>query len=306
MIQVTGAYNPLTVANTSLTCTSASTIGAGLVYMANTLIPGTFNTLAQVSIIATTTGATATPAATLDANGTLTFLSGCLFLVRTGSSATTNAVEGSGVGTTPTTVVFNNNTSLYGGANRIVRNVPNFTATAAAIDTFTTTGTGGTGPFLIQNPDNNLFYTNSKLQIAVSSATQQIQAGADFVPAAHLTYNLGQSGMAWNSAYIGPGSLHIGGATISATGTNLVIQGNLTVSTINSAPYTWSELGTGAFCNAEQTISFAPPYTNTYVVQITPTSATTTTWYAYSSNFSNFIVGGGDSNVGFQWTTTGY
>jgi hypothetical protein len=250
MIQVTGAYNPLTVANTSLTCTSASTIGAGLVYMANTLIPGTFNTLAQVSIIATTTGATATPAATLDANGTLTFLSGCFFLVRTGSSATTNAVEGSGVGTTPTTVVFNNNTSLYGGANQIVRNVPYFTATAAAIDTFTTTGTGGTGPFLIQNPDNNLFYTNSKLQIAVSSATQQIQAGADFVPKTHLAYNLGQSGMAWNSIFVGPGSLHIGDATISATGTNIVIQGNIqpqssNAQTLGSTGLPWKEIYMG-------------------------------------------------------------
>ena len=80
----------------------------------------------------------------------------------------------------------------------------------------------------------------------------------------------------------------------------------LTVSTINSAPYAWSGVGTGTFCNAEQTIPFLPPYTNTYVVQITPISATTTTWYAYNSNLSNFIVGGGDSNVGFQWTTTGY
>lgn len=520
--------------------------------------------------------------------------------------------------------------------------------------TFAPIGTGGTGYAMFQNPDDGLFYTNSSLQIALSSGTQQIQASADFVPKTHLTYNLGQSGLAWNSAFIGPGSLHIGGATISATGTNIVIQGNLqpqlgntqtlgstglpwkeiymgpgtlniagpsganatlgsdqngvayaqrgfatpfinvgpsinaiddpgaiggwvigptgtlgqpgydliaqqklpgasvpagltgpvfslinrqgstgstgstgptgsagqngvsggqifyldsaggtvtagnpsisslpltpnlgaqttisyvatgvnnvlvgkfttpvgalsstvvppglwdlnifaavsnvgsapffyysifqvdadgvsnpisiasgsnepvllrnlqssqtiydvplyvpyylltdstkriqiqlfvngagssrtayfefrsgaishlhttlaatpaptgntgptgptgsastvtgptgafnssetlstlTVSTINSAPYTWSELGTGAFCNAEQTIQFAPPYTNTYVVQITPIAQTSNTWYAYNSNLSNFIVGGGDSNVGFQWTTTGY
>lgn len=523
--------------------------------------------------------------------------------------------------------------------------------------TFTVIGTGGTGYAMFLNPDDNLFYTNSSLQIAVSSGTQQIQASADFVPKTHLTYNLGQSGMAWNSIFVGPGSLHIGDATLSATGTNVVIQGNiqpslsntlslgstglpwkeiymgpgtlnivgpsganatlgsdqngiayaakgfacpfinigpsisaiddpgaiggwvlgptgtlgspdydliaqqklpgaavpagltgpvyslinrqgstgstgntgptgaagqngvssgyvffldtatatspitngtllaapdtgaittittpsttntnnyltatftsvagmlptttiiggvwdlniytrassangasfyftvfyvdsdgtsnpvlladgsveyaelidhttttlsasslyvptttlpdttkriqiqlftnfignnktatysfrndtsshlhttllantatgptgptgptgntgptgptgptgntgptgtfnssealstLTVSTINSAPYTWSEVGTGTFCNAEQTLPFAPPYTNTYVVQITPIAATTTTWYAYTSNLSNFVVGGGDSNVGFQWTTTGY
>ena len=116
--------------------------------------------------------------------------------------------------------------------------------------TFTPIGTGGTGYAMFQNPDDGLFYTNSSLQIAVSSATQQIQASADFVPAAHLTYNLGQSGMAWNSIFVGPGSLHIGGATISATGTNLVLQGNIqpassNTQTLGSTGLPWKELYMG-------------------------------------------------------------
>ena len=124
------------------------------------------------------------------------------------------------------------------------------TGSTGPTGTFTVIGTGGTGYAMFQNPDDGLFYTNSSLQIAVSSATQQIQASADFVPAAHLTYNLGQSGMAWNSAFIGPGSLHIGGATISATGTNIVIQGNIqptssNTQTLGSTGLPWKEIYMG-------------------------------------------------------------
>ena len=124
------------------------------------------------------------------------------------------------------------------------------TGPTGSTGTFAPIGTGGTGYAMFQNPDNSLFYTNSSLQIAVSSGTQQIQASADFVPSAHLTYNLGQSGMAWNSAYIGPGSLHIGGATISATGANLVLQGNLqptssNTQTLGSTGLPWKEIFMG-------------------------------------------------------------
>lgn len=116
--------------------------------------------------------------------------------------------------------------------------------------TFTIIGTGGTGYAMFQNPDDGLFYTNSSLQIAVSSGTQQIQASADFVPKTHLAYNLGQSGLAWNSIFVGPGSLHIGDATLSATGTNLVIQGNIqpassNTQTLGSTGLPWKEIYMG-------------------------------------------------------------
>lgn len=142
------------------------------------------------------------------------------------------------------------------------------TGSTGPTGTFTVIGTGGTGYAMFQNPDDGLFYTNSSLQIVVSSATQQIQASADFVPAAHLTYNLGQSGMAWNSAFIGPGSLHIGGATISATGTSIQMSGNFISSgdilpsadqTLNlgSTGLAWKDihLGTGSIYMGPITLS---------------------------------------------------
>jgi len=124
------------------------------------------------------------------------------------------------------------------------------TGSTGPTGTFTPIGTGGTGYAMFQNPDDSLFYTNSSLQIALSSGTQQIQAAADFVPKTHLTYNLGQSGMAWNSAFIGPGSLHIGGAIISATGANLIIQGNIqptssNTMTLGSTGLPWKEIYMG-------------------------------------------------------------
>lgn len=124
------------------------------------------------------------------------------------------------------------------------------TGSTGPTGTFTVIGTGGTGYAMFLNPDDGLFYTNSSLQIALSSGTQQIQASADFVPKTHLTYNLGQSGLAWNSAFIGPGSLHIGGATISATGTNIVIQGNIqpqlgNTQTLGSTGLPWKEIYIG-------------------------------------------------------------
>ena len=132
-----------------------------------------------------------------------------------------------------------------------------------------------------------------------------MQVSGDILPGADLTYNLGSTGLQWHSLFVGTGSIHVGNATIGASGTSLVIS-TLTVSTINSAPYMWSEIGTGTFSNAEYPISFIPPYTTNYAVQITPSAYTSSTWYAYFSTLSTFTVGGGDTAVGFQWTTSGY
>jgi hypothetical protein len=106
--------------------------------------------------------------------------------------------------------------------------------------TINISGTSGTGYILLQNPTNNLYYTNSSLQIAVSSGTQKIQVAKDIVPAAHLTYDLGATGMAFRSLYVGAGTLYIGNASLSATGTSLVTSGNIispagTTNTMDSA-----------------------------------------------------------------------
>jgi hypothetical protein len=49
----------------------------------------------------------------------------------------------------------------------------------------------------------------------------------DIVPAADITYSLGSTGVRWADVYVGTGSLHIGNAVLSATGTALLLNGSL-------------------------------------------------------------------------------
>lgn len=85
----------------------------------------------------------------------------------------------------------------------------------------------GTGSVLLQNPDDSNVYVNSSLQLLVSSTTNILQVDGHLIPSLDNTYTLGAPDRIWKDLYVGTGTVHIGDATIGATGTTLVINGSL-------------------------------------------------------------------------------
>jgi hypothetical protein len=56
----------------------------------------------------------------------------------------------------------------------------------------------------------------------------------DLIPSANEVYSLGSTGLKWKDIYVGTGSLHIGNATLSATGTAIIFNGDLIPASTNT------------------------------------------------------------------------
>ena len=92
--------------------------------------------------------------------------------------------------------------------------------------------TGPTGSFLTLSSDQQIIYNQSGA--AVGSAdflfdytTNTLSIAGDILPQADLAYNLGSTGMRWNSIFVGTGSVHIGDAVLKADGDNLLFSGTI-------------------------------------------------------------------------------
>jgi hypothetical protein len=84
---------------------------------------------------------------------------------------------------------------------------------------------GGTGSILLNNPVGSTgVYYSEVLQVTEhSGGTGTVRIAGNVIPGTHNTYSLGATGNAWKDAFIGPGTLYVGAATVGATATSLLL-----------------------------------------------------------------------------------
>ena len=84
---------------------------------------------------------------------------------------------------------------------------------------------GPTGAILFY--DGNAVTGSTGLTFGPGATGAVMTIAGDILPAADITYSLGSTGTRWNDLYVGTGSVHIGNAVLSATGTALLLNGTL-------------------------------------------------------------------------------
>lgn len=84
---------------------------------------------------------------------------------------------------------------------------------------------GATGSVLLRNPGltGNVYYNDAIQIIDSSGGTGTVRVAGNIIPGTNNTYSLGVTGNAWKDAYIGPGTLYVGTATVGATGSSLML-----------------------------------------------------------------------------------
>ena len=120
----------------------------------------------------------------------------------------------------------------------------------------------GTGSILLKNANDGLVYSAAGLQVLNSgTGGTYLSVSGDLVPIQSLLYNLGSVSNAWNSLYVGTGSIHIGtdvvlsgalipdaptGPTGSALTTNVsIIPNAANTLSLGSYVFPWKEMFVG-------------------------------------------------------------
>jgi hypothetical protein len=147
---------------------------------------------------------------------------------------------------------------------------------------------------------DNVYY-NDSLKINEYGA---IEITGDIIPSEDLAYNLGSTGMRWQDAYFGTGSVYIGDVKLSSTGTTLIINDQPIIQTagVRYVATNGSDSNDGSvnspFLTIQRALDTIPTDNTTWNIYIAPGDyAITDTANGFNITKSVTISGLGDQGI---------
>jgi hypothetical protein len=149
--------------------------------------------------------------------------------------------------------------------------------------------------------------TNADMELDPSGTGNLILKSGNFLPATDNTQYLGSASKRWHSLYVGPGSIYVGDAQITSTGTTINLPSNTTIGGVNvtdqvNSSFTFvGDDSTGTTLNTGETFKIAGTQNITTAVSGDTLTITGPNLSSYITNSPLTVVG--DDSTGTTLNT---